>query len=175
MKLYIKLLSGEFLEITCDPNEQSIHNAIHAIHPEWETHPMRLFTMNSPTGKIDMATLEENTILCLFVDDPCYVRIFTNSEHVFFSISVSDHPNFTYAHTRTLFFEFTGSLFYDFSQRHEDVSLEAMIRRSKEFRSNQLDTIVHHAQKQWDTIMETYKEKRAEYLRRLQIVHSVEN
>lgn len=175
MKLYIKLLSGEFLEIMCNPDEESIQSAIHALHPEWETHQMRLFTMNSPTGEIDMTTLEENAILCLFINDPCYVRILTNAEHLLFSLSVSDCPDFRYLHTRTLFFEFTGSVFYDYSQRHDASKLEAMIRRSNEFRRDQLEYIIKEAQKQWSVIMETYEEKRAEYLRRLHVVQSVEN
>jgi len=175
MKLYIKLLTGDFLQIDCDPNEKSIHDAIHMIHPEWDPSQMRLFTMDAHDGICNMSTLEENNILCLFICDPCYVRILTNAEHLIFSLSVSERPDFTYPCTRSLFFEFSGHKMYDYSKRHAVDTLEHLIHRSDEFRMDQLEYIIKEAQKQWAVIMETYEEKRGEYLRRLQIVQSVDN
>lgn len=175
MILFVKLLSGEILEIETEPTMKSIRDAILCLHPEWEFHPMRWFTMDSGTGEINVNALKDGDTICLFVDDPCYVRIFTNSEHLLFSLSVSSLPDFSYPHTQTLFFEFTGSVFYDYSQRHDASKLEAMIRNSHEFPNNQLEYIIKEAQRQWDLIMETYAEKRADYLRRLHVVQSVDN
>lgn len=154
------------MEIECNPTEESIHEAICAIRPEWVPSQLRLFT---PTGEINTTTLENGSVLCVFIHAPCYVRILTNVEHLLFSLSVSERPDFTYQHTRTLFFEFSGHKMYDYSKRHSVDTLEHLIRQSEEFRTDQLNYIMKEAQKQWTVIMETYEEKRGEYLRCLRL------
>lgn len=170
MDLNIKLLSGELLRITISPEEEdrmsAIREAIHAMDPKWEPYQMRFFTMGSSTGDIEPEKLSHGDCICLFIDEPCYVRILANSEHVLFGLSVSNRPDLPYPHTRTLIFEYDRACFYDYSQRHETTNFESMIRRSGEFPRSHIDYIVQEAQKQWDVIMLTYAQKREEFLQR---------
>ena len=178
MRLHARMLSGDVISVEMDVKGESfiddIKEAIHAIRPEWPTYVIRVFTTETESGEIDPHQLRDNDWLGLVIIDPIFVRVITGADHSLFSICVSERPDFSYPHTRTLFFEFDNGCFYHFRHRRNHNDLSSMIRQAGEFPEEQLDYIIRETETQWNTIMETYPEMRKRYLERLEIVHSIE-
>ncbi len=183
MKLYVKILTGELIEIEVESpvTKDNILDAIHALCPDWEKHRMIVFSTNQSRNGFDPQSLQDEDMICLFLTEPQYVQIVTGADHQYFSLNVSSQPTFSYPHTRSLFFEFRSKdegptekdTFYYFAKNTTCTSLEEMIRLNTEYPPTSIDYIVDTAKKCWEKIMKHYPSKRKEYMKRLDHIQNV--
>jgi hypothetical protein len=180
MKLFIRLLHGESLEIDWDPStgEKGLKDCIRSFDSTWTHGRQRLFLLEPKSVPFSTADLSEGEWLGLFLCPPRFVKFTASYSHRIFAMHLSSSEDFSYPNTTSVFFEFDRRQGVDSFQcfmTRKTFSNVADLIQSITYLPDEIKPYwIELAEPAWEEVMKTWPALHQAYLdRRLRVEEGI--
>jgi hypothetical protein len=172
MKLIVKLLKGDLLEIDWDPStgEKGLKSSIQSFDPSWTPGRQQLFMIEPTRFPFDIKDLSEGDCIGLFLCPLQFAKITSSYTHTLFALHLSSEQDFSYPNTLSVFFEFERKNGEDefrcFITRKIFNTLEEIIKNMPYITQEMKPYWIEIALPAWEEVMKWWPSLRQAYLDR---------